>query len=525
MTIVNPLVSSNLVVQTSVTTTGPEARQNDLRTEQIVRATVIEGGLDRAQLELKNQKFWIQSDKELQTGQQLKLQVLTTHPKLTFKLLPAPLETQLVTLLPLLTKPFNWKSLLQQAQQKNSSHSEPMKQVLSRLSTFLRPTAELPKKDLATIVSTLNQLKNSEPLLSGANGPALATAFDRLLNAINLPGEALELTQQLKAVALQIRQQPELISAFSAAKREKFSEILNQISQPQKPLPVAQARLLATELKTLLPANPAQANNSMSHLDQVLQSLLTPSPEKIELSPVVLGLLKGLVNQLEIAVAAKPDWPQGLQLLIQQVLGSVQPLLTEPAVLEQGRNLGVLSQLFGLNLETELLRGRTKDALSSLKVALLGDRAELGPKGEEALQRLELFQICRVRLAEQNLTFIPLPLSFLEEGFLLVEEQEEQDPKKNKEDTNMRLTLYLKLSSLGNLRIDMLSESSGMLLRVACEDQERANFLQLMSDQLQGRVKELNIRGISFTTGVEAPACELLQRILPSTNRMLDARV
>jgi hypothetical protein len=141
MTIVNPLVSSNLVVQTSVTTTGPEQKQNDLRAEQIVRATVIEGGLDRAQLELKNQKFWIQSDKELQTGQQLKLQVLTTHPKLTFKLLPAPLETQLVALLPLLTKPFNWKSLLQQTQQKNSTHSEPMKQVLSQLSTFLRPTA------------------------------------------------------------------------------------------------------------------------------------------------------------------------------------------------------------------------------------------------------------------------------------------------------------------------------------------------------------------------------------------------
>jgi hypothetical protein len=235
--------------------------------------------------------------------------------------------------------------------------------------------------------------------------------------------------------------------------------------------------------------------------------------------------MKGLVDQLEFAVAEKPNWPQDLRQLVQQILVAIQPIVSEPMILTQSSNLGLLSQLFGLNLEAELLRGKTKDALSSLKLALLGERTELGPKGEEALHRLELFQICRVRLAEQNQTFVPLPLPFLEEGFLLVEEHNPDDSQQDQDGESTRLSMHLRLSSLGNLRIDMLSEPSGMLLRVACEDQQRANFLQSLSDQLQEQLQGLNIRGISFTTGAESPASELLKKLLPTTHGVLDARV
>ncbi len=603
MTIVNPLVSSHVVIQATTTATRPEERQNDLRVEQIVRATVVEGGLDKALLDLKGQKVLIQSEQELQTGQKLQLQVLTTHPKLSFKLLATPLESHLASLLPLLAKPFNWDSLTQQVQQGMKPQSEPMKQTLEKLSTFLRPQTEVPTQDIAKIASVLSQLKTSTPLFSGTNGPALAASIDRLLTALNWQVESPDLATQLKAIAVQFRQQPELmhevtrgeqekiagllkqidqtlkplqpeqarhlaaelkprlaahptklpqlimpgeptplpqqlktmvqliqqqpnlIHEFRGIDQERLTGILTQIGQTHKPLQFEQAQHLATELKALLSTNPAQFTQLIGGASQKLPFFLPAQPATHELSPSLLGQMMGLFEQLELAVAEQPIWPQDLRQIVQQVLGAMQPLLSEPEILIKSENLGIFSQLFGLNLEAELLRGKTRDALSSLKLALLGERTELGPKGEEAIHRIELFQICRVRLAEQNLTFVPLPLPFLEEGFLLVEEHNPKDQQEETEGKSTQLSLHLRLSYLGNLRIDMLSEPSGMSLRFACEDQQRVNFLQSLNDQLQERLQDLNIRGTSFTTGAETPANVLLKKLLPAAHRVLDDRV
>lgn len=525
MAIVNPLASSNVVIQAATTVTRPEERQNDLRIEQIVRATVVEGGLDKALLDLKGRRILIQSEQELQTGQKLQLQVLTTYPKLSFKLLAAPLEERLALLLPLLAKPFNWDSLTQQVQQGTNPQSEAMKQTLEKLSTFLRSPTDVSTQETAKIASTLSQLKTYAELFSGTNGPALAASLDRMLTALNWKIESPDLSIQLKSMAVQFRHQPELMSEIPRVGQEKIAGLLKQIDQTLKPLQPEQVRHLAAELKNLLSTNPAQLTQLIGGASQSLPFFLPAQANNLELSPAILGHMKALADHLELAVAEKPIWPQDLRQLVQQVLVAIQPLVSEPEILTQSGNLGLLSQLFGLNLEAELLRGKTKDALNNLKSALLGERTQLGPKGEEALHRLELFQICRVRLAEQNQTFVPLPLPFLEEGFLLVEEHSPDNHQETKDGERTRLSLHLKLSSLGNLRIDMLSESSGMLLRVACEDQQRMDFLQSLNDQLQKRLEGLNIRGISFTTGAETPASELLKKLLPTAHGVLDARV
>lgn len=81
------------------------------------------------------------------------------------------------------------------------------------------------------------------------------------------------------------------------------------------------------------------------------------------------------------------------------------------------------------------------------------------------------------------------------------------------------------MSALGNLRIDMLAESSGLLLRIFCEDRPRMAFLQSLAEQLQGRLQDLPIRGMTFTTGVESPTRELLKKLVPGSRGMLDARI
>lgn len=540
MTIVNPLASANLVVQSALATIRPEERHSDLRIEQIIRATVVEGGLDRAMLELNHQRFRIQSEQELKTGQQLELQVLTTHPKLTFKVLAVPVEARLAALLPLLAKPFDWHGLIKQFQKSTVSppdltaqvrtvaaaQPEALRQVVDQLAILLRPASDLPAGELSAVANRLIQLKSSETLFSVANGPSLASAFDRVISTLNRQLETFDLPQQLKLMAGQIRQHPELVQQFRAVGQERAAALLFQLEQPQNLLEPRQARLLATELKTMLMANPTALPQGLTRATQKLGYLLQqPTVTDAKLTPALIGHIHELVGQLQIAVQSKPDWPQNLHQLVEQILTVMRPMTAEPEILAHGQKLGILSQLFGLNLEAELLRGRSRDALNSLKMALLGNREQLGQKGEEALHRLELFQVCRSCLSEQNLTFVPLPLPFLEEGFLFYEEGRQRDDEQEKESETAQMSVYLRLSALGNLRIDMLSEPAGMLMRVACEDQQRAAYLQSLSERLKERLQELPIRGISFTGGAESPARALLDKMIPRSRGMLDARV
>ncbi|MCF6180115.1 MAG: hypothetical protein L3J63_12120, partial [Geopsychrobacter sp.] len=334
---------------------------------------------------------------------------------------------------------------------------------------------------------------------------------------------------RLKAIARQFRQQPELMRQEMAGGQEKISKLLTQIEQPAQPLVPQQARQLAAELEELLTLKPpllAQLQRAPDQPVEKLQLLLSSSlNEDVQSSPALLGHVKDFVDKLVLATVDQENWSPELRQIVEQILGTMRPLAAQPQVLTQVGQLGVLSQLFGLNLEAELLRGRERDVLNSLKLALLGKRGKLGSKGEEAVHRIELFQICRVKLAEQNVVFVPLPLPFLEEGFLLVDRDGESEQGQRQENEEVRMTLHLKLSVLGNLRIDMLTDSTGILLRVTCEDKQRADFLQGMSTQLREHLQTLPLRGVSFTSGVESPARELLKKILPLSQHMLDARV
>ncbi len=539
MTIVNPLASANLVVQSAAATNRPEERQLDLRMEQIVRATVVEGGLDKVLLEMNQQRFQIVSERELQTGQQLELQVLATEPKLIFKILSQPIESRMATLLPLLSKPFDWSALLQRLSQtaivQGSSSPPPsqvaqnaivtMPQVIEQLGQLLQPPAELSARGLTELVVALGQLRRAEPLFATPNGPQLAAAFDQVLQTVSARLEGLDLPQQLQVMAEQIRSEPELLQSFLTHERGRVEQLLQRFEPQQQELAPRQARQLAGELKALLIRSPETMPQRLALMGQELGQLLrVPEGQSLIQTPKLLGQLQVLIEQLKIADNSRPNWPVDLQQAVSRVLLTTQPLMEEPQLFARGEKLGILSQLLGLNLEAELLRGRTREALSSLKLALLGERQQLGSEGEDALHRLELFQVCRSRFAESNQLFFPLPFPFLEEGFLLVDDDgQAEDP--DRQNSKRRFSLYLRLSALGNVRVDMLQEASGLLLRIACEDQERASFLESLGDQLRERLQGGRIKGVNFTLGARAPARELIEKLVPRTKGMLDARV
>lgn len=191
----------------------------------------------------------------------------------------------------------------------------------------------------------------------------------------------------------------------------------------------------------------------------------------------------------------------------------------EPAAL---RNL--LLRL-GLDLEAVLARQQGTGE-GTLKAALLEVLAKGGGEGREhaaqLVQTLELFQLAQVRLDQQGALLLPLPLPFLEQGFLVAEGGGEGADGKAEP---QRLALHLALQGLGDLRVDFYHSEEGLLLRFACEGREQADFLAGFQGELRSALEQLPLTGLSFTTGVESPDKSLIRRLLPEGQSVLDTRV
>lgn len=182
----------------------------------------------------------------------------------------------------------------------------------------------------------------------------------------------------------------------------------------------------------------------------------------------------------------------------------------------------------GLSLEARLARGEGKGAAETLKGALLELAAlvkESEPSMAERIGRLlktiELFQLCQARLSEGEVHFLPLPLPWLEQGYLLADQRREDEEEG---DNPFRLSLHLKLQGLGDLSVDILHDSDGVHLRFSADSTEKAVFLSSYQDELRDALGE-DLQGLVFTAGAVDPAAALLKRVLKDGSGHLDTRV
>ncbi len=259
-------------------------------------------------------------------------------------------------------------------------------------------------------------------------------------------------------------------------------------------------------------------------LAQVSQSQGQKQGQKQGIAPELMGRLEGLLarlQQLPQNAKVAPIVLPGFEMMVNQL----EQLVTQQPNPPQGRPLGLLSQLFGFHLETDLLQGKNKAALASLKLGLLGLQKELGAEVEEPLHRLELFQLCKAKLAEDQVQFLPLPFNELEEGYLLAEERSGGNEDNTEDTAPLQMSLSLRLSALGNLRIDMLYEKEGLHLRLAGEDRGKMEYLQSCADELKESLQAIALQGVSFSADAKLPARQLQERLLPDSFNMLDARV
>ena len=195
-----------------------------------------------------------------------------------------------------------------------------------------------------------------------------------------------------------------------------------------------------------------------------------------------------------------------------------------------GTGLRKLIINLGLGMEASLAQGKIEQIRGPLKSALLETlnleqtETELPDTAGRLLQLLELFQLWQIKLARQDVLFLPLPLSFLDQGFIIADHRKQREIDDNNAPP-FKISLHLSLQNLGDLRIDLLHDPQGLHIRFVCASQEKADFVAAFKDQLMHDMQAVPLRDIAFAIGAESPATALIAKMIPQGDTMIDTMV
>lgn len=278
---------------------------------------------------------------------------------------------------------------------------------------------------------------------------------------------------------------------------------------------------------------------------QLLQLQVTRTEPQIELrivnTPLAnpfagrsLTLLGKSIDLSPLFTAATQLSPPPLQFLTptsRNILESYFSLQQQPLGDKDGGT--VLKQLvdnLGLNLEHLLAKGDKEGAVHTLKAALLemahnfGSAEQLAKATQKILATLELFQLTQIQTGSEGQMIYPLPLPFVEQGYLTLERREGGQGKDPEELLESRFSLHLTMSELGNLRIDFLQNLEGLFIRFHAESQEKADFIAGFGEQLKTAITEAPLIGLSFSGDAADPINELIRHLVPQGSTMLDTK-
>lgn len=197
-----------------------------------------------------------------------------------------------------------------------------------------------------------------------------------------------------------------------------------------------------------------------------------------------------------------------------------------------GESLKQLVDRLGLAFENQLSRGETSKASATLKAALLEilssfkNGEQITKNTTQLLTTLELFQLAQLQTDTGQQFIFPLPLPFLEQGYMLVDKNSGDDQGDGSgENQERRFSLHLKMTDIGNLQIDFFQSSEGLRIRFHTDSRDKSELVKENSTELQQALADVPLLGLSF--GIEAgdPANELLRHIIPEGQSVLDTKV
>ena len=197
---------------------------------------------------------------------------------------------------------------------------------------------------------------------------------------------------------------------------------------------------------------------------------------------------------------------------------------------DTGQDLQQFTEKLGLQFERLLLEGNSKEAAATLKAAVLELEQSAAPDTDkktasQILQTLETYQLVQGKLSAEALFFLPLPLPFLEQGFLLVDQDADQDSSGSAVEDTKRFALHLKLEGLGNLHIELSYDKEKVDILFAAEDVERTRFLAEHKQELREWLTAVETGTVSFLTGAREPAKVLLSHFTENDTGLVDTQI
>ncbi|MCA1797456.1 MAG: hypothetical protein LC645_07965 [Geobacteraceae bacterium] len=289
-------------------------------------------------------------------------------------------------------------------------------------------------------------------------------------------------------------------------------------TSPTTPLTSQTQQILSPFLQTQAGTKPTpeglqQLQNMLMHMAKFSASPATPDTMAINPSGSETSHLHALTASVLQSLA--------------QTLGNIQQHIATPPP----RELALLAQILGLNFEGRLLNGEVEQARNSLKGMLLqlkgqeDTSAQVRENSTNLLQQLELFQLCRGRLAQDGILFLPLPYDFLQQGYALIEEYGDKEGTEGEEKgKNLSVTLNLALKNLGAINIHMLFEQEKLFVRISCAEPQTTALVENTRTELDTILLPLGLQRLNIDANGKDPAVALLGRLSPDKS-VLDARV
>ncbi|MFT5701676.1 MAG: hypothetical protein ACI8ZB_004571 [Desulforhopalus sp.] len=192
----------------------------------------------------------------------------------------------------------------------------------------------------------------------------------------------------------------------------------------------------------------------------------------------------------------------------------------------------VIKQLLegvGLNLENHLARGDKNSAAATLKAALLEvahtfkDAELIANTTNKVITTIELFQLAQLNTSNDTFSIFPLPLPFIEGGYLSIEKDGSKDGATDPDDC--RFSLHLTMSELGNICIEFSKTKETLMIRFRAESAEKMEFIQQFSGELVDAISDIPNISISFSEDAPDPITDLVKQIVPKGQSMLDTKV
>ena len=310
---------------------------------------------------------------------------------------------------------------------------------------------------------------------------------------------------------------------------------------------VAEARSGGRFLLSIGDAHLLAQSDAALQVGQTLKLRLTATQPQIELKivssdamPQLIGKSISLISK-NISVTSlvsqlnqqQPAFLSSLSSTSKEALNffSTNELaLADPADPQGGEILKQLINRLGLSMERLLADGKSEKASLTLKSALLEiassfkNAENVSENTHKILSALEVFQMAQIQLDTSKQFIYPLPLPFLENGFLLVDQDAAKSEGNDQARTPYKFSLHLTMSELGFIRIDFFQAAEGLFIRFHAEDTDKSAFASSFGDELRQSITT-PLAGLAFAADAGDPVKYLLKQLFSDGNQVLDTKI